>query len=90
MPSRQGTDTMILKKGMDSVHGWTVHIIIEQTDVLLSRDPHTWFYMVMDKAAKEMGIPPFCPCMERPHRVHCPLGFDNYFQPMLGAGGDRA
>jgi len=57
----------------------TTHIIIEDVDQLIARDSDLWFWKTIDKAAAEMGVRPFCACMERPHRMFCPLGFDNYF-----------
>ena len=55
------------------------HIVIEEADQIIARDGDMWFWKVIDEAAKRMGITPFCPCLERPHRISCPLGFENYF-----------
>jgi len=63
-------------------------IRITERDLVISNTPdlHISFWKMMDKVAEHMGIKPFCPCRERPHRLACPLGFDNYF-PLQVAGG---
>lgn len=55
-----------------------IHILVERQDMVLGGD--FWFWKAVDKAAKELNVPPCCPCGERPHRISCPLGFDNYFK----------
>jgi hypothetical protein len=70
---------------MGGIDGEKIQITIEPVDIVLAKNSELWFWIVADKAAKELGVTPFCPCGERPHRIHCPLGFDNYFPP-----GERA
>lgn len=54
-------------------------ITVSQSDLKLSADEDLNFWKAVDKAAKALGVAPFCPCRERPHRIFCPLGFENYF-----------
>lgn len=62
------------------------HIIIEDIDQLAAPDGDLWFWRTIDKAAAQMGVAPFCPCQERPHRIYCPLGFKNYFPQTTDLG----
>lgn len=84
---------MKVTERFDALHGRSILIEIKDSEVPLTRAPsHIFFWQLMDKIASQMPIPipPFCPCGERPHRIACPLGFENYFVRQEPVSGGRS
>lgn len=54
-------------------------IEVSERDFTVSQDAVIDAWRMLDKIGEHFKVPPFCPCGERPHRIHCPLGFAQYF-----------